>query len=320
MNKFEIEENFGDLVQEEKSLISLLLDSSLIFQSNRVEYDAKIVICGDTIQLYKFKRRKLIDKDLELLEEDINDKDKNNFFDKDDLFKIENLSRKSEVGYMEYKNVLRSARQVKRLVLANEKIWKTFFTLTFEGVGAKDIDYANKRFNIWRTYMKQLKSDFACIGVPEFQKRGVIHYHLLTNVDYNDFSILSEKERHIWNDKKKTWQIGRDIKGWKYGINMAKDLKGMNVIGYITKYLTKDFDNRLYSRRKYFYTRNIKRPIESNLDLSNLKHYEFLQKILKGKELTFNNSYVDYFGDDVNFMEFTSQHNMYYTKLSLYFL
>ena len=31
MNKSDIEENFGDLVQEEKSLISLLLDSSLIF-------------------------------------------------------------------------------------------------------------------------------------------------------------------------------------------------------------------------------------------------------------------------------------------------
>ena len=295
-------------------LATLLLDSSLIFQSNKREYDCKIIECGDYVQLYKFSRKKLVDKNLELLE----DKKKIKF-DEDNLFKKENYSRRNEVGYIEYKNIIRSRNQLQRLIKANEHIWKTFITLTFEGEKAKDINYANKKFNIWRTYIKQLKKDFACAGVPEYQKRGVIHYHLLTNINYNDFSILSQQERKIWN-KQSGWQIGRDVKGWSYGINQAKDIKGIdNIVTYLSKYMTKEFDNRLYSHKKYFYTRNLKQPKEYNLDFSNLKHYEYFEKIMKAKELQYNSSYFDYYGDEVNFFEFKgSQHNMYYTKTLFY--
>jgi hypothetical protein len=40
--------------QERESLSSALLDSSLIQQTNTIKYNAKIIVCGDYIQLYLY--------------------------------------------------------------------------------------------------------------------------------------------------------------------------------------------------------------------------------------------------------------------------
>ena len=155
-----------------------------------------------------------------------------------------------------------------------------------------------------RTYIKRLKKDFSYVGVPEYQKRGVVHYHLLTNIAYNDFSLLSKEERKIWNKKEKQWKIGRDVKGWSYGINMAIELKDINVISYLSKYMTKDCDNRLYGHRRYLNSNNLIKPHESYLDLSNIKHYDYFKEILENKNIDYQNQYLDYFGDEVDFFEF----------------
>ena len=67
-------------------------------------------------------------------------------------------------------------------------------------------------------------------------------------------------------------------------------------------------------------TMNGKKEVKSvklNIDEDITK--EDIEKILKEKELYYNNSYVDYFGDEVNFFEFRSQHNIHYTKFVLYY-
>ena len=286
---------------------ALLLDSSLITQSKKVEYDMKIIECGDYIQLYKFRRKKLNDKDLELLEEE--EKKKINF-DEFDLYKLENLSNKRNLNTIEYKNIMRSKFQLERLIKANEGLFKTFITLTF-AENVDNIDTANKKFNTWRTYVKQLKKDFAYVCVPEYQKRGAVHYHLLTNLDIskNPDIIIPQKDKNG-----KILKNRYDVKGWSYGFARVDKLKDINVITYLSKYMTKDCDNRLYGHRRYLNSTNLKKVHESYIDLSNLKHYEYLDKKLKEKELSYNNSYVDYFGDEVNFFEFRSQHNIHYTK------
>lgn len=210
-----------------ENLFSLLLDSSLITATNRVEYDTKIVLCGDYVQLYTFKKRKKIDKDLEVLdfsvptEKQIKIEKENKKKLKDlMLYKKENLESRGQEEKIEYKNLLRSKFQMERLIKSNEKEFKTFITLTFAD-NIKDIKEANKKIHIWCTYIKRLKNDFKYIGVPEFQKRGAVHYHFLTNINYNDFSLLSKEERKIYN-KKSGWQIGRDVKGWLYGHCLVK--------------------------------------------------------------------------------------------------
>lgn len=281
---------------------ALLLDSSLITPTKLKEYDIKIIECGDYIQVYKFRRKKLVDKDLELLKEENQNK-----FDELNLFKEENLSRKSEVGVVEYKNLMRSKFQLERLIKANEHIFKTFITLTF-AENLTDIEQANKKFDIWRTYIKRLKKDFSYVCVPEYQKRGAVHYHLLTNLDIskNPDIIIPQLD-----DKGKKLKNRYDVKGWSYGFARVDKLKDINVITYLSKYMTKESDNRLYGHRRYLNSQNLIKPHESNLDLSNIKHYEYFEKILKEKEIVYTNSYVDYFGDDVSFFEFRSQHNIH---------
>ena len=110
-----------------KRLEALLLDSSLISQTKKREYDTKVVVCGDYIQLYKFRKKTLQDKGLE----EMKDKKKKKKFDDLDLYKEENYPRRSEVGVVEYKNLLRSRIQLERLIKANEDTWNTFITLTF---------------------------------------------------------------------------------------------------------------------------------------------------------------------------------------------
>lgn len=281
-------------LERKENLFSLLLDSSLITPTNKVEYDLKIIECGDYIQVYKFRRKKIKDNSLELL----NDKSKN-ILDEDLLYKPENYSRRKELGVIEYKNIMRSKFGLERLIKANESIFKTFITLTF-AENLTDIDYANKKFDIWRTYIKRLKKDFSYVCVPEYQKRGAVHYHLLTNLDIDknpDIIIPQKKDNKILKNR-------YDVKGWSYGFARVDRLKDINVISYLSKYMTKDCDNRLYGHRRYLNSNNLIKPHESYLDLSNIKHFEYLERILKEKNIDYQNQYLDYFGDNVDFFEF----------------
>ena len=56
------------------------------------------------------------------------------------------------------------------------------------------------------------------------------------------------------------------------------------VVGYISKYMTKDIDDRLFGHRRYFYSRNLEIPKESFVDMDDPKHLEFFQKKIQGKE------------------------------------
>ena len=276
--------------------LSLLLDSSLIFQSDKKRVDIKFIDCGSYKQVYFYKKPFLM-------------KDKNVEKMKDSGILIENLEHvvkindPPELKQIAMKNLLRSRFEMERLVKCNIEEWKTFVTLTFAD-NIKSIEEANKQFNTWRTYIKQLKSDFKCVGVPEFQKRGAVHYHLLTNINYNDFDLLSQEEVKIYN-KKSGWQIGRTIKGWNKGYSMCKNMCDINVIGYLTKYMTKDIDNRLWGKRRYFYTHNLKKPCKFTLDLSNVEDFALFTNLLSNdyKE-EYSNSYIDFLQREVSFVEY----------------
>lgn len=286
-------------------VLSLLLDSSLIFQSNKKFVNIKLIDCGDYKQIYYYNDLKLKkDNNLDRFK-DVNQLCVKICNDRvgDDLPIKKEKSPNNELKQIELKNINRSKFEMQRLIKCNEKEFKTFITLTF-AENITDIEYANKQFNIWRTYIKELKSDFKCVGVPEFQKRGAVHYHLLTNIDYNDTTLLSQEERKIWN-KESGWQIGKDVKGWKYGINMAKDMKDINVIAYLSKYMTKDIDNRLWGKRRYFYTRNLKKPITYDIDLSNLEDFKNFVRLLDNDFIEeYTTNYTDFLNHEVTFKEY----------------
>lgn len=268
-----------------------LLDSSLISESKEKIYTIKVREVGDYYQVYYYSNKKKIkDKTLEKDLEELWTPTEYHHKNTNDLKKIET------------RNIRRSKYSLQNLIKANEKEFKTFITLTFED-NIIDISVAHKKFHIWRRNIKRSKSDFMYVCVPEFQKRGAVHYHLLTNIDYTDYKLISKEFKTIWNRDHKRWENFRTVNSWCYGHSRVDDMKDINVVGYLSKYMTKDIDNRLWGKRRYYYSQNLRHPTEIYLNLDDLNDYKYFVNCFNGEE-RYTSTYKDYYGDDVVVKEY----------------
>lgn len=275
-----------------------LLDSSLIsatfsqIENTKKLYNMKVVYCNDYIQLYTFNNDKFYKN------KDIDDKKALNILNVDtDNLKTNNYSNSSDIKGIEIKNIMRSKLQCQRLAKCNSNIWETFITLTFQK-NVININVGNKEFKNFVRKVRRIYNDFKYLCVPEFQKRGAIHYHLLTNI-----SIKNDKLIYKQIDNKKFLHIKYWNNGFTKVDNIKNDIK--KIIGYISKYMTKDIDDRLFGKHRYFYSQNLNKPQISYLNLSNKKHCEFLINILNNKTLIYNNKYIDnFYNDEILFKEY----------------
>lgn len=194
--------------------------------------------------------------------------------------------------------------QVKQIIIKDNKyqliVNKNEFNKKIENFTS--IKKANEKFDNWRSNLKKrLKNDFKYVCVPEFQKNGTVHYHLLTNIDYTDFNLLSKDELKIFKPFK-GWHIFRTVNSWKYGYSDVQNIKDMNVVGYISKYMTKDIDNRLFGHRRYLYSQGLKKPSVIYLDSET---NDRLLKILDFNYYeNFKNVYADKNGLAIDFIEY----------------
>lgn len=175
-------------------------------------------------------------------------------------------------------NVNRTKKLVADLIHENCEDWKSFITLTFKD-NITDLHAANKMFNQYISQVRRVMPDFKYVCCPEFQKRGAVHYHLLTNIccgsvllpDREPIKTKSIKNRYYWikNYDIKFWD--RDKRGFSsaFPIEIMDDYKA--ITSYVTKYLIKDFDSRLYGHNKILHSLNLNMPVcnristESNL-------------------------------------------------------
>lgn len=278
---------------------SLLLDSKLISPTFFKKYDIKIVDCGDYVQVYYYqnlmtKKQEKDDFDLQLKRTKI-----------DSALKTENNkhNNSSELKQIEVRNIIRSKLQCQRLAKANSRKWRIFLTLTIaENLG--DLKEANKKFRYFVDKVRRIKKDFSYIAIPEFQKRGAVHYHLLCNIDINDENLIYSQED---NPKFK------HVKYWHEGFTEIEVVRGdvKKIVGYISKYMTKEIDNRLFSHHRYFYSKNLKLPKESYIDTTNEKEEEFYKKIIQDKDLIYQSEYINsYNGTSVVFLEFNKSNTI----------
>ena len=283
---------------------TLLLDSSLISACKLKKYDVRVIQCGDYYQVYNYNNKNLInDKNV------VKDKDFYIYVKKDiNREVVSKIKSDNKLKEIDLKNIQRSKIQLQRLVKANEEDFKTFITLTFEE-NITDIEQANNKFRIWRTNIQALKKDFKYVCVPEFQKRGAVHYHLLTNLDIKkDSNIIM-----LQSGKKCMY----DVKYWSYGYSSVFSMKDINVVGYITKYMTKDIDNRLWGKRRYFYSMNLRRPCITYLDTDNIE--EFIKYLdIAGFNITYKSTYLSRFNNEIEFKEYkkTTSYNIYYVNFN----
>lgn len=269
-----------------KNVRSLLLDSRLITPVKFDTYNVKIVRCNDYIQVYFYSDKKV--------RNNIKNLDINSLKFSSPGVRNPNASIP---GQIEDRNIIRTKLNCQRLAKANSRDWKSFITLTY-AENMQDILKAKKDLEYLVTNVKKYKKDFKYIAIPEFQKRGSIHFHLLTNLSKEDNIIYIQKRNN------KNYY---HIKYWKKGFTkvdfICNDIK--KIISYISKYMTKECDNRLFNIKRYTSSQNLIKPIDEFIDTSINSNY--LNKILKDKKVIYTNSYLDNENNEVYFVEYHNE-------------
>lgn len=191
---------------------------------------------------------------------------------------------KTEKGNGEIRNdsLNRSFSRLMDLSLCNHKEFTTFLTLTFAD-NVTDLTWANKQFNYWANNIRKVFPGFKYLGVPEFQKRGAVHYHLMTNLKVNTELVSLQKNQEEMYD----------VKYWSHGFSSVFNLEladdNFSVALYLSKYFYKDIDNRLFGRRKILASRNLNQPDIYKFDSNEI---EKINSFVEGKFLEKEKSYT----------------------------
>ncbi len=141
------------------------------------------------------------------------------------------------------KNKKNAFHRLLRLVAANfGDANGRFITLTY-AENFQDVEAANRHFN---TFIKRLRkeygSEFRYVVTIEFQKRGAVHYHMLTDMPY----IKDTELRRIWG----------------HGFVKVKEVKNSkHAAVYVGKYMGKGtVDKRLTGKKNFWASRNMTYP------------------------------------------------------------
>jgi len=134
------------------------------------------------------------------------------------------------------KTIYRAVNTLRRLIFANFTENDKFITLTFNNEQDFDINDLDECLIRYQKFMRKLRAKYKFLKyltVPEFQKRGAVHYHILCNLPYITQSELQ--------------------KLWPYGFSKINAVKSTTHLAlYLVKYLSKKFDDpRKFGHRLY---------------------------------------------------------------------
>lgn len=226
----------------------------------------KIVISGNVVECYEYERGYLKGYNKSPTECNKDPSDNEN-------------SDSREYALGRAKNMLR------RKINANAGELRKFITLTFRE-NETDLDYCNKEFNKFikrlRYWCRDKGVDLKYVVVVEFQKRGAVHYHMLSNLPY----IRVERLGEIWG------------KGY---VKINRIDRVDNVGAYVVKYMQKDLtDKRLEGRKSYFTSRNLKEPLE----VIDKKMVETIRKSLPPESLKYSVEYDNEYLGKVRYYQY----------------
>lgn len=178
------------------------------------------------------------------------------------------------------RNIKRTKDKIRRISSANFDDFSTrHLTLTFDknlsNHDITDLRQCNKVFSLFICRMRKHYPNLKYVKVAEYQKRGAIHYHLITNLTY----ISSKKISSLWG----------------YGfISVSKPT--YNISGYLSKYITKSLEENTQNARLWSYSQNLVKPVI----YYNNKAYYF-KNIIKKRHLipTFVYTYKKYYNNSV---------------------
>ncbi|WP_243153487.1 rolling circle replication-associated protein [Senegalia massiliensis] len=190
--------------------------------------------------------------------------------------------------------------EIARIIDCNFDNDTKFMTLTFRD-NIKDVSYTNKElkkfikrlnYNLYKTKKHHLKY----LAVWEKQKRGAIHYHII----FFDFPYIEAiKLEQIWSQG--------FIKINKIDVD-SKDNRGR----YVSKYFSKDIDEKDYKQKAFFKSQNLILPEIKHFNTYGEKPFDLEEKnIVYTKTYTRKVPKFEYGGIDISFKESTVK----YTKI-----
>lgn len=182
-------------------------------------------------------------------------------------------------------------------------------------MASKSVNFSNLYSLI--LFKKKVKSSKNNIKFYRKALRGVINNDsalvYLNRTSYfqkNKFNIVLryqdnklQNTKKTYNYKSKASKIFKTLKFWNYGYSNVVSINNINVVGYLTKYLTKDIDNRLFSFRRYTYSLNLKKPSITYLNMNLLRDFSKLYNKINISEVIYNSSYYTLNNELINFTE-----------------
>ena len=179
-----------------------------------------------------------------------------------------------------------------------------------------NITYSNDFLINENISMKKLYHKFgANVNLEQFYEENII---LKEDENLNDREIvlrlqdgIYENTKQTYNWKTKQLKTFKTIKYWNNGFSnvMKIDLlcgDKCNIARYMSKYMMKDLDNRLFGKKRYFYSQNLEKPVISYLDSSNSLHKWLFESDINNSNIKYQKTYKDTFDNDIEFYEIQS--------------
>lgn len=234
----------------------------LIETGHSESYDTKIIIAGDIIEVISYERP-ILKIQAKARAPDTKSRGQPNEQLKNNSRVLTTKRARSKLRRTISANVCRWYDQ------AGEPIKPKFLTLTFKE-NIKEFEQANYEFTKFIQRLnenlsgRKSKANLKYLVVPEFQKRGAIHYHVIFfNLPY----IAAAKLKGIWRQG--------FIK-----INAIDEVD--NVGAYISKYMGKNNDDeRLQGKKCFWGSRGLLEPLEKRLlGVEGKREVEMLEQTL----------------------------------------
>jgi len=159
-----------------------------------------------------------------------------------------------------FANTRRARKDFIRLVRSNltGESCPSFLTLTMRDIVSVEVAYSCLK-GFFRTFRDIVGPDFKYIAVPEYQKRGAVHFHILLWGCSEEMIKNERSTRTIQN----LWALGY--------VDIVPTDGNPKLAGYLGKYMSKSLlSNNLGFSKAYTCSRNVLRPV-SHTSLETLK-------------------------------------------------
>lgn len=160
-----------------------------------------------------------------------------------------------------------------------------FVTLTFDKskIDRLDDNKTRKSFTQWVANIQRDLPNLYYVAVPEYHKKGGLHFHLLIGGVIEEDLGLKDSGKYVKSGRCKGQTIYNVSKWENKGFSTATKILDINAVKYyLSKYLTKGkVDPRFFRKKRFYVSRNINRPQVEKLILPCSEKFDIFDSIIK---------------------------------------